>query len=640
MDKNSLLGLVIIGIILFGFTFITSRQQAEQARQEAIADSIYRVENPIPTAATTMATNGTSAQAVISPADSALQAQNELIAQANLQQHIGNHLFAASKGNETLYELENDLVKMSISNKGGRVAAVQLKKYKTYRGDPLMLFNSETSVFDLSFFVKQGFNNVQINTGNYFFSTDAEPVTTLSENEEQKSLSMRLYVDSTSYVEYLYTIRKDNYMVDFDMNFVGMSNVFDQRSEMILTWENVGPQNEKGFDNENTYTTISYMLPSEESIDDLGVSKETEQEIIEHKIKWIAFKQQFFSSILIADESFQNAELKYETFRPTDSNIKKFSAKISIPFSAQTESYKHSFYFGPNRYSTLNKYDIGIQELVPLGWGIFGWVNRWLVIPIFDFLGKYIGNYGIIILLLTIIIKILIAPLTYKSYLSTAKMRLLKPEIEDIGQKYPKKEDALKKQQAIMELYKKAGVSPMGGCIPMLIQFPILIAMFRFFPSSIELRGEHFLWADDLSSYDSIINLPFDIPYYGEHVSLFALLMAVSVYFSSKINYTQTAASAPQMAGMKFMMLYMMPVMLLFWFNNYSSGLSYYYLVSNLITIGQTYAFRYAVDDDKLHQKMKENAKKPRKKSKWQERYDQMLKQQQQQAQQQKAKKK
>lgn len=628
MDKKSLTGLVIIGIILFGFTLFTSRQQAEVVRQQAVADSIFRAQNPVPV---TPADAGTLSQAVVADVDSALMAQNNLTAESTKEQHLGSYLYNASKGDETFYEIENDLVKMTVSNKGGRVAAVQLKKYQTYKGEPLMLFDASSSVFDLAFFVKQGYNNLQINTGNYFFSTDSEPVTVVSENDTEKSISMKLYVDSTSFVEYVYTLRKDNYMVDFDMNFVGMANVFSNQSDMLITWQNVGPQNEKGFENENNYTTIAYMYPGEQKLEELGISKETKEETINNKVQWIAFKQQFFSSIFIAQDNFQNAEIQYETFQPTDTNIKKFSAKISVPFSPQTTDYKYQLYFGPNKYSTLNKYDIGLQKLIPLGWGIFGWVNRWLVIPIFDFLGKYIANYGIIILLLTIIIKIIIAPLTYKSYLSTAKMRLLKPDLDVITAKYPKQDEAMKKQQAVMELYKKAGVSPMGGCIPMLIQFPILIAMFRFFPSSIELRGEHFLWADDLSSYDSILTLPFNIPYYGEHVSLFALLMAVSIYVTSKINYAQTASAAPQMAGMKFMMLYMMPAMMVFWFNNYASGLSYYYLVANLITIAQTYAFRYAVDEDKLHRKMKENAKKPRKKSKWQERYEQMLKQQQQQ---------
>ena len=306
---------------------------------------------------------------------------------------------------------------------------------------------------------------------------------------------------------------------------------------------------------------------------------------------------------------------------------------MTLPYSASmTEGYDLQFYFGPNKFSVLKQYgDLEFQKLVPLGWWIIGWINRYVVIPVFDFLGSYIANFGIVILILTVLIKLLIFPLTYKSYLSTAKMRLLKPEIDKLNEKYPRKEDAMKKQQAMMQLYKSAGVNPMGGCLPMLIQFPILIAMFRFFPAAIELRDKSFLWADDLSSYDSIWTFPdgFSIPFYGDHVSLFALLMAVSLFITSKINYAQSAGmSNQQMPGMKFMMLYLMPVLLLVWFNNYSAGLCYYYFLSNLITIGQTYAFRYIVDEKKLHAQMMENTKKPIKKSKWQMRLEEMQRQQ------------
>lgn len=620
MDKKSLTGLLIIGVILFGFSWYTSKQQQKLA-PELPAEMQETVLTPDP------------AETLSGDRDSASLAG----AEQALRQHIGDRLYEASHGSETFYTVENDLMKITFSNKGGRVASVELKDYKTYLKTPLILFSDSTSVFDLSFFIKQGYNNSQINTGNYYFtpSDDADPA--FAPGETEKQFAMRLYADSAAYVEYVYTIRKDSYMIGFDIRFVGMDNLLSaNQSDLNITWQNVGPQNEKGFDNENNYTTIAYNYPGDDSIEDLGISKESKEKTINSKIKWVAFKQQFFSSILIAENDFQNGSLDYTTFAPSEHKIKTFHAQLAVPYSPQTDRYAFSFYFGPNKFSVLNQYDdLHLQKLIPLGGWIIRWVNRWLVIPTFDFLGKYLTNYGLIILLLTIFIKILIAPLTYKSYLSTAKMRLLKPEMDQINEKYPKQEDAMKKQQAIMALYKSAGVNPMGGCIPMLIQFPILIAMFRFFPASIELRGKSFLWADDLSSYDSILHLPFDIPFYGDHVSLFALLMAVSVFIASKINYSQTAQTGPQMAGMKFMMLYLMPLMLLFWFNNYSSGLSYYYLVSNIITIGQTYGFRCIVNEDKLHQRMKENAKKPRKLSKFQQRYEEILKQQQQLKQQQ-----
>ena len=627
MDKKTLLGLLIIGVILFSFSWYNSKQQSQFDEAKTLVDSL----NAANAAAVQQTQELEKISATNSPAGDSLRTAQ---AEQALERHLGSSLFQATKGTETFYTVENDLMKIRFSNKGGRVASVELKDYKTYGGQPLVLFADTTSVFDLSFFIKQGYNDAQIRTGDYYFTPAETTDLTFGAGKEQKEFVLRLPVDSAAYVDYVYTIRKDNYMIDFDVRFVGMQQILSpNQGDMEITWQNVGPQNEKGFENENRYTTIAYNYPGDDGIEELGISNEMKEETINSKIKWVAFKQQFFSSILIAGDDFQNGSVKFTTFAPTAREIKTFHTQLAVPYTPQTDHYDFSFYFGPNKYSTLKKYDdLHLQKLVPLGGWIIGWVNRWLVIPTFDFLGKYISNYGLIILLLTIFIKIIISPLTYKSYLSTAKMRLLKPEMDKLNEKYPKQEDAMKKQQAMMALYKSAGVNPMGGCIPMLIQFPILIAMFRFFPASIELRGKSFLWADDLSSYDSILHLPFNIPFYGDHVSLFALLMAVSVFISSKINYAQTAGAGPQMAGMKFMMLYLMPLMLLFWFNNYSSGLSYYYLVSNIITIGQTYAFRYIVNEDKLHHRRKENAQKPRKLSKFQQRYEEMMKQREQMA--------
>lgn len=622
MDKNTLLGLLIIGVILFGFSWFNTKKQQEFDKQQAqMLDSINRV---------TKSAERVEDSVLFSDLNDSLKTMQ---AEQALEQHLGHTLYQATKGTETFYTVENDVMALTFSNKGGRVSSVTLKDYKTYAGAPLKLFADSSSHFDLSFFIKQGYNDAQIQTSEYYFT----PLTTdwdFSENEEQKEIILRLTVDSASYVDYVYTVKRDSYMIDFDIRFVGMQQLLSPtQSDMEIVWQNIGPQNEKGFENENNYTTIAYNYPGDDDIEQLGMSKESKEETINAKLKWVAFKQQFFSSIFIADNDFMNGSVRYSTFAPGEGKIKTFHAQLSVPYTQQVDQYNFNFYFGPNKYSVLKRYnDLHIQKLVPLGGWIVGWINRWIVIPTFDFLGKYIANYGIIILLLTIFIKILLSPLTYKSYLSTAKMRLLKPDIDKLNEKYPKPEDAMKKQQAMLALYKSAGANPMGGCLPLLIQFPILIAMFRFFPASIELRGKSFLWADDLSSYDSILQLPFNIPFYGDHVSLFALLMAVSVFISSKINYAQNAATTagPQMFGMKFMMLYLMPLMLLFWFNNYSSGLSYYYLVSNIITIGQTYGFRFIVNEEKLHQRMKENAKKPRKMSKFQQRYEEMMKQREQ----------
>lgn len=615
MDKKTLIGLIVIGAILFGFTWYNASIQQKYAQEQQALTATQETES-----------TDTIVPEVRQP--DTLQAANQL------ERHIGSSLFQATIGTEKKIEVENDLMKVIFSNKGGKVASVVLKDYLTYQGTPLVLFPDSASVFDMSFFIKQQFNNVQINTGDYYFVADSSFTPTFAADETSKNLTFRLDVDSAAHVDFVYTIYKDNYMIDFDVQFVGMENLLAQnQTDLEFTWQNVGMQNEKGFENENNYTTIAYKYPSDESVEQLRTSTEDKSETINSKVKWVAFKQQFFSSIFVAKDDFQNGTLGYSTFQPGEGKIKTFRAKVSVPFTPQLSEYNFNFYFGPNKFSVLKKYDdLHFERLIPLGGWIIGWINRWLVIPTFDTLGAHIANYGIIILILTLIVKILISPLTYKSYLSSAKMRLLKPEVDKLNEKYPKPEDALKKQQAMMALYKSAGVNPMGGCIPLLIQLPILYAMFRFFPASIELRGEHFLWADDLSSYDSILTLPFNIPFYGNHVSLFALLMAASMFIYSRINYNQTASSAPQMAGMKFMMLYLMPIMMLFFFNNFASGLNYYYLLSNIITIGQTYGFRYIVNEDKLHQRMKENAKKPQKKSKWQQRYEEMVKLQQQQA--------
>lgn len=615
MDKKTLIGLIVIGAILFGFTWYNASIQQKYAQEQQALTATQETES-----------TDTIVPEVRQP--DTLQAANQL------ERHIGSSLFQATTGTEKKIEVENDLMKVIFSNKGGKVASVVLKDYLTYQGTPLVLFPDSASVFDMSFFIKQQFNNVQINTGNYYFVADSSFTPTFAADETSKNLTFRLDVDSAAHVDFVYTIYKDNYMIDFDVQFVGMENLLAQnQTDLEFTWQNVGMQNEKGFENENNYTTIAYKYPSDESVEQLRTSTEDKSETINSKVKWVAFKQQFFSSIFVAKDDFQNGTLGYSTFQPGEGKIKTFRAKVSVPFTQQLSEYNFNFYFGPNKFSVLKKYDdLHFERLIPLGGWIVGWINRWLVIPTFDTLGAHIANYGIIILILTLIVKILISPLTYKSYLSSAKMRLLKPEVDKLNEKYPKPEDALKKQQAMMALYKSAGVNPMGGCLPLLIQLPILYAMFRFFPASIELRGEHFLWADDLSSYDSILTLPFNIPFYGNHVSLFALLMAASMFIYSRINYNQTAGSAPQMAGMKFMMLYLMPIMMLFFFNNFASGLNYYYLLSNIITIGQTYGFRYIVNEDKLHQRMKENAKKPQKKSKWQQRYEEMVKLQQQQA--------
>lgn len=618
MDKKSILGLVLIGLILFGYTWYSGKQAARLNAEQMKRDSIALANMPVDT--TSIKTDST----VLSATDTTATPSAE-------RKNIGETLFTAKNTEESNYTISNGLMTVDFSSLGGKISEVILKDYKTYKGKPLRMFVPGTDKFDVKFYIKRAYNELELNTGEYNFACTM-PDTVWKAGEKSKTVKMRLNVDSTAYIEYIYTIYANNYMLDYAINFEGMGQLLSNRSTSFdINWSNTSPQNEKGFDNENNYTTVAYMYPDTRNPEQLTMGKagSAHDEKVPNKIHWVGFKQQFFSSILVAEDNFQEGEVGYKTYQPDKGAIKDFSATLAVPFESDKSLYKFNFYFGPNKFKVLEKYDMGFERLIPLGGNIVGWINRWFVIPMFDWLSHYIGSFGWIILIMTVVIKLIISPITYKSYLSSAKMRVIKPEVDAIGEKYPKQEDAMKKQQAVMELYRRAGISPMSGCIPMLIQLPILWAMFRFFPASIELRGEKLLWADDLSSYDSILNLPFNIPWYGNHVSLFALLMTVTLILTSELSFR--SSGQPQMKGMKFMMVYLMPIMMLFWMNNYASGLCYYYFLSSLITVIQMYAIRAMIDDEKLHTKMMENAKKPKKKSRFQERYEKALKSQQDQ---------
>jgi YidC/Oxa1 family membrane protein insertase len=608
MDRNSIIGIIVIAGILIVWTTLNKPSEAEIEAAKIKRDSIELVRQQ---------------EIVQQKIDEAVALQNpqiknsaEKAAQEDELINLYGSFADAGTGTQEFITIENDLLKIKISNKGGRVYSVELKKYKTYSQEPLVLFDGDSTVFGLNFFSQ----NRSIITNDLFFV----PI-----EQNSQSVKMRLYAGEDKYIEYVYTLNPKSYMLDFDINFIGMNEVVASNlSVMDLKFSMYSPQQEKGAKNENMYTTMGYKYYQDEVNTITSRGKDEAREELNSRLKWVSYQQQFFSTILVADNYFANAIIEFESLENSDEHIKHFKSTIGIPFEYSSQStVPLSFYFGPNHYTTLKKHDLGFEEIIPLGWAIFGWVNRFAVIPVFNFLEKYIVNYGLIILILTILIKVVLFPLTYKSYLSTAKMRVLKPEIEEINKKFPKKEDAMKKQQATMAMYKKVGVNPMGGCLPMLVQMPILFAMFRFFPSSIELRQKAFLWADDLSSFDSILDLPFDIPAYGSHVSLFTILMAIALVFSSRLNTGQMNDTNQQMPGMKFMMTYMMPVMMLFFFNNYAAGLSYYYFLSNVITLGQTLFIRRFVDDDAILKKLHENKKKVVKKSKWQERLEAAAKQ-------------
>ena len=438
---------------------------------------------------------------------------------------------------------------------------------------------------------------------------------------------MKLKADDSHYVEYLYTLT-DDYLIDFDIKFIGMESLIPSGiNYMNLEWQMKTPQTEKSKTNQDMYTGIQYQYSADNEGDYLSFTS-TDEDKINARLNWVAFKQQFFSAIFIAKDGFEKPTHLISTKSEGSEFIKDLAAKFELPYQHKIdEQLSFQFYFGPNHYKTLKAYDKGFEELVPLGWGIFGWVNQYIIINIFDFLSKYFSSYGIIILLLTLIIKIGLAPFTYKAFLSQAKMKVLKPEIDKINDKL-KGKDPMKAQQETMGLYRKAGVNPMGGCLPMLFQFPILIAMFRFFPASIELRQESFLWADDLSSYDSIYNLGFEIPFYGDHISLFTLLMTVSTLLYTRMN---SSMATGQMAQMKWMM-YLMPIMFLGFFNNYAAGLSYYYFLANMFTFTQQYFMKIMINEDEILAQLEANKKKPAKpKSKFQKKLEDMQKKQEQQ---------
>lgn len=653
MDKKSIIGFVLIGLILFGYSWYQGKQQekAREAyyaaqREQFVADSIDRAEHPEKYMNEFLQEQQEQSQA---EAVATYQQQVKERFESELSRNFGEQLVGAMSGQEQDYTLENDVMKMTISSHGGRISDVTLKNYRKYSddgdGELIKMFDPKSARFDVGFYMRRGYNESKLNTEEFYFTSSGVESVVMGDGSEAQRLTMQLPVDENAHLEFVYTMREGDYMVDFDVNFVGMQEWMHNATSFDITWNNTSYQNERGYQNENMYTTLSYLFPGDRKVEKLGMAQigkrggGSRSETINTEFEWFAFQQQFFSSIMIAPELFSNGELAFDTHKPGTGYIKDYMASVSVPFDSTKQSYNFKFYYGPNKYSLLKQYDLGLEKVVQLGGSLVSWVNRWIVIPVFDLLGRFISSYGLIILLLTLFIKLLIFPLTYKSMISSAKMRAIRPELAAIQAKYPKAQtdqnEMMKSQQATMELYKKYGVSPMGGCLPMLIQFPVLVAMFRFFPTAIELRGQQFLWMKDLSTYDSILNLPFSIPWYGDHVSLMALIMALTLFFYTKLTYKEQeqANAAPGMAGMKFMMLYFTPIMMLMWMNNYASGLCYYYFVSQLITILINYSFRFGVNEDKLRAKMLAKAKAnggKKQKSKWQLRLEEAQRQQEQ----------
>ena len=638
MNKNSIIGIILIIGILVGWSIWVTPSKEEIAKQREYQDSIYRANR-----ARYIQDSIRFVEAQKQAEQVVYQQDNVEVTDAVMRDKYGVFATTAA-GEEKTFIVENDVLKLTLTSKGAFVKTMQLKDYQTWDSLPLIGFDENTTKFNLSFFA----SNRNINTidlyftpflNNYPYDGDGNIVV----GEKPVELSFRAYADDLSdmlnpneYIEFKYTVTKDEYMVDFNVKTVNMKNVIASNTNFVtIDWYADILKQEKAVDRYNG-SNVYYKFVSDdvESLSgNRGGEKDGEKDL-RSNLKWLSFKQRFFSYSLIAKENFNSAVIgmKTDIRQQNPRYLKTMYATVDVPFDglSATNEMPMQFYFGPNSLKIMDKYDIDLDKQIPLGGKFVGWINRYIVVNVFNWLGSYGWNYGIVILVLTIIIKLALMPFAFKSYQSTAKMRVLKPEIDEINAKYPDEKDNMKKQQAIMDLYKKAGASPTSGCLPMLLQLPILWAIFRFFPSSIELRQQPFLWAADLSTYDSILDLGFNIPFYGDHVSLFTLLMTITTILYTYINNKQMAATQQQgMKGMKVMM-YIMPIMFLGLFNSYSAGLSYYYMLVNIITFLQMYLFRVFLDDEKLRKKIELAKQRPVKKSAFQKRLEELQKQQQQ----------
>ena len=536
----------------------------------------------------------------------------------NMPAYKDSLLTEARLATEEYYKLSNDKVEIEFTTRGAQLHSVKLNDYKTYDSTELYLIKPNGSQMGISVYAGEN-----INTKDFVF--------TVAESTDS-SIVMQLPFAGGGYIQQKYTLADGSYMMQNELSFVGMENVIPRNvSNVDIDWSVIIPRLEKGYKNEKQYSKLDYYFEGDKKSEEIARGKDGSKRI-DAKIEWFAFQQQFFSAIMTADNGFASADFDVKYYGEDDPsrNLMACSAKLrsDIQMGSASVTIPFQIYLGPNDYRTLKSYDKKYEKIIPLGGWMVAWFSRLVIIPCFDLLGRFIHNYGLVILLMTLLIKLLISPLTIKSYKSTAKMQVIKPEIDKINEKYPDQKDAMKKQQATMELYQKAGISPMGGCLPMLLQMPILFAMFRFFPASIELRQQKFLWADDLSAYDSIVDFGFNVPLLGDHLSLFALLMALTMFFYSKMTSGQMS-NDPNMAGMKFMSVWLMPIMMFFICNNLSAALSYYYLLSNIITMGMTWYIRkYVVTEDKVRADMMIKAKQPKKKSKWQQRLEEAQKMQ------------
>ncbi len=628
-DLNSLIGFVLLGAIMLWYFYNNQPTPEEIANQkiEQLQDSIQNSQPQISNQQKKVEKDTEGVQIGASDSLTVVQTQNKLGAFAY------SAGLPSAKEHETI--IENDLVKIKVSNLGGQITEVLLKNYKTYNKLPLYIIKDQNSSFNLSFATQ---DNRNLQTKDLFF----EP--TLTNDGDNQVLSMKLKVSKDKYLEYRYELKPNDYMLDFAIRTQGMNSAINTSQNINLDWKLKSFRTEKSVKYENQYTDLRYLQNGE--FEYMNAMSEEDEEDVD-KLNWVAFKQQFFTSVLLSDEPFEKAKLVSKNL-VQDEDVdtvytKQYEASMPLLAKNGELNYNMNMYYGPVEYEILSSYEgKQLDRIVSLGWGIFRWINKYVFIPVFSFLSSFIGNFGIVIILMTIVVRIIMSPVVYKSYLSSAKMKVLRPEMQEINEKLKGKENAMKRQQETMALQRKAGVNPLSGCIPALIQMPVFFALFRFFPANIDIRQNGFLWADDLSAYDEVLQLPFKIPFYGDHVSLFPILASVAIFFymqmtqSQQMNMQQPQQEGmPDMQKMMKMMMWFSPIMMMFFFNSYASSLSLYYFVSNLLTIIIMLIIKhFIIDEDKIHAQIQENKKRPeKKKSAFRQKLDNAMKQAQDQQQ-------
>ena len=606
MDKNTIIGFLLIGAVIFAFSWFNRPTPEQIEAQKRYNDSIQAVEIAKQAEIITRPNPSVEEEAL-------LPVESDSLQNDRLYQRYGD-FYEGAKGEEAFFVLENEVLEVTLSNKGGQIASVRLKDFQTHDSLPLMLFNKKESDFNFALITQ---NNRVINTKQMYF----EPI-----RSGDNTLSFRLSAGQGRSLTFTYSLQPNSYMVDFKAAGNRLDEVLSLNSTGLdMEWQQVIRQQEKGRKFEDRYAWTSYKFMTGD-IERTSDSKD-EQVTVSGRVHWVGYKDQFFSSVLISDKVPMESVAIDQKISQKENILKNCRTTAVLPFDVKEgESIELAYFFGPNKYTLLKGFDdsresgneLQLNRLISLGASVFRWINVWVVIPLFDFLGKFFGSFGFIIFILTLVIKTVLFPLTYKSYMSSAKMRVLKPQVEELNKKYPGQEKAMERQKATMELYNKAGASPMSGCLPMLLQMPVWLALFNFFPSSIELRQQSFLWAKDLSTYDAIfswnVHIPLISTYFGNHISLFCLLMAITNMVYTQFNMAQTNTGQQQMPGMKLMM-YFFPIMMLVLFNQYPSALSYYFFISTLITIIQTLICRWVVNEEKLLAKLEANKKKPKKKS-------------------------